>query len=71
LGVTLAPARVQQIADQEVRCIKLRGADIFSHLELAYRTDTLTALEETFLALARKTFRDRPSNDSHLRHTSA
>jgi len=71
LGVTIAPACVQKIADQEVRCIKLRGADVFSHLELAYRADALTALEETFLALARKTFRDSASNGSHLRRTSA
>jgi len=40
-----------------VRCVKLRHAKIFSHLELAYRKETLTELEETFLALARKTFR--------------
>jgi DNA-binding transcriptional LysR family regulator len=57
LGVTIAPACVEKIADQEVRCVKLRGAKVFSHLELAYRTETLTELEETFLALARRTFR--------------
>jgi DNA-binding transcriptional LysR family regulator len=57
LGVTIAPACMQKIADQEVRCIRLRNAQTFSHLELAYRTGTRTALEETFLALARKTFR--------------
>lgn len=57
LGVTIAPACVEKIADQEVRCIKLRNAKIFSHLELAYRDETLTSLEETFLRLARKTFR--------------
>ena len=57
LGVTIAPACVERIADQEVRCIKLRSAKVFSHLELAYRVEMLTELEETFLSLARKTFR--------------
>src|SRR6202008_1588259 len=33
LGVTIAPACVENIADQEVRCIKLRNAKVFSHLE--------------------------------------
>lgn len=61
LGVTIAPACVQKIADQEVRCLKLRGAQIFSHLELAHRAETLTELEETFLALARKTFQGKTS----------
>ena len=57
LGVTIAPACVQGIADRDVRCVKLRGAKVFSHLELAYRAETLTELEETFLSLARNTFR--------------
>lgn len=57
LGVTIAPACVANLADEEVRCIRLRNAKVFSHLELAYRGETLTELEETFLALARKTFR--------------
>jgi DNA-binding transcriptional LysR family regulator len=59
LGVTIAPACVEKIADQEVRCLKLRNAKVFSDLELAYRAETLTSLEETFLTLARKTFRPR------------
>jgi DNA-binding transcriptional LysR family regulator len=57
LGVTIAPACVEHIADEEVRCIRLRNAKVFSHLELAYRTETLTELEESFLSLARHTFR--------------
>lgn len=57
LGVTIAPACVEKIADTEVHCLRLRNAKVFSHLELAYRAETLTELEETFLALARKTFR--------------
>ncbi len=58
LGVTVAPVCVAGIADDQVRCLRLRDAKIFSHLELAYREDTLTELKSTFLALARKTFRD-------------
>lgn len=57
LGVTIAPACVERIADAEVRCIRLRNAKILSHLELAYRAEVLTELEETFLTLARRTFR--------------
>ncbi|HLH33957.1 MAG TPA: LysR substrate-binding domain-containing protein [Alloacidobacterium sp.] len=56
LGVTIAPACVERIADPEVRCLKIRNAKVFSHLELAYRAETLTELEENFLSLARKTF---------------
>ena len=57
LGVTIAPACVAGIADNQVRCLGLRDAKIFSHLELAYRENSLTELTSTFLALARKTFR--------------
>jgi DNA-binding transcriptional LysR family regulator len=56
LGVTIAPACIQKIADQEVRCIRLRGARIYSHLELAYRPETSTALETAFLDMARSAF---------------
>lgn len=56
LGVTIASACVAGIADDQVRCLRLRDAKIFSHLELAYREDSLTELKSTFLALARKTF---------------
>ena len=57
MGVTIAPKCVEKIADQEVRCIRIRNAKVFSHLELAYRVSSLTELEESFLTLARKTFR--------------
>ena len=57
MGVTIAPKCVEKIAHQEVRCVRLRGAKIFSHLELAYREQSLTELEENFLTLARETFR--------------
>ncbi len=61
LGVTIAPACVAGIADNQVRCLRLRDAKIFSHLELAYRENSLTELTSTFLALARKTFRPAAS----------
>ena len=61
LGVTIAPVCVAGIADDQVRCLRLRDAKIFSHLELAYREDTLTELKSTFLALARKTFKHAAS----------
>ena len=61
LGVTIAPACVAGIADNQVRCLRLHDAKIFSHLELAYRENSLTELTSTFLALARKTFRPAAS----------
>lgn len=57
LGVTIAPACVEKIADQEVRCLRIRNTKVQSNLELAYRGEALAELEETFLALARKFFR--------------
>jgi DNA-binding transcriptional LysR family regulator len=56
LGVTIAPACVEKIADEEVRCLRLRNSTIFSHLELAYKEEKLTELERAFLGLARATF---------------
>ena len=57
LGVTIAPACVAKIADAGVRCLGLRGAKIFSHLELACREEPPSELEMSFVALARATFR--------------
>jgi DNA-binding transcriptional LysR family regulator len=56
LGVTIAPACVEKIADESVRCLRVRNAKIFSDLELAYREGPRTELEMNFLALARKAF---------------
>ena len=58
LGVTIAHACVQKITDEEVRCLPIRDAKIFSHLELTHREETLTELEANFLVLARKAFRN-------------
>ncbi|HEX3436868.1 MAG TPA: LysR substrate-binding domain-containing protein [Pseudacidobacterium sp.] len=58
LGVTIAPACVEKIADEEVRCLRLRNTRIYSHLELAYREEMLTELEGSFLTLARETFKN-------------
>lgn len=56
LGITIAPACVETIADEGVCCLKLKDAKIVSHLELVYREGMLTELEISFLSLARKTF---------------
>lgn len=57
IGVTIAPASVEKIADEGVRCFPLKDAKVLSHLELAYCKKTLTELEMSFVSLARKTFR--------------
>lgn len=57
LGVTIAPACVERIADQEVRCVSIRNTKVFSHLELAYPVKPLSELEASFLAQARRVFR--------------
>jgi DNA-binding transcriptional LysR family regulator len=56
LGVTIAPACVEKIADETVRCQRLRDAKVFSDLELAYREGPLTELEMNLLTLARGAF---------------
>jgi DNA-binding transcriptional LysR family regulator len=57
LGVTIAPACVEKIADDEVQCVRIRNVKVFSHLELAYPVKPLTELESSFLAQARQIFR--------------
>ena len=56
LGVSIAPACVQQIAGPEVVCRRLRGAKVTSDIELAYRADENRAIVRTFLTIARNTF---------------
>jgi DNA-binding transcriptional LysR family regulator len=70
LGVTIAPSCVQQIADERVRCIRIRDATVFSHLELAYREQTVAELETNFLRLARNTFQ-KPNRPGALPETRA
>ncbi|HTX40415.1 MAG TPA: LysR substrate-binding domain-containing protein [Acidobacteriaceae bacterium] len=70
LGVTIAPVCVGKIADEGVRCLRLSGTKVVSHLELAYRKETLTELETSFLALARRTFRQTGAAGSQARAKS-
>jgi DNA-binding transcriptional LysR family regulator len=53
LGVTIAPACVQQIASPAVVCRKLRGTRVMSDIELAYRKGEDRTLVKTFLSIAR------------------
>jgi DNA-binding transcriptional LysR family regulator len=58
LGVSIAPACVQQIAGPDVWCPALRGARVRSDIELAYRTGEDRAVVRAFSAVARESFRD-------------
>jgi DNA-binding transcriptional LysR family regulator len=53
LGVTIAPACVEQIAASDVVCRRLRTA-VKSDIELAYRTGEDRALAKTFCRIARE-----------------
>ena len=56
LGVTIAPACVQQIAGPDVACCKLRGAGVRSDIELAFRAGEDRAIVKAFAAIARAGF---------------
>ncbi|HEU4635196.1 MAG TPA: LysR substrate-binding domain-containing protein [Edaphobacter sp.] len=58
LGVSIAPACVQQIAGPDVWCPALRGARVRSDIELAYRSGEDRAVVRAFSEVARKSFRD-------------
>jgi len=58
LGVSIAPACVQQIAGPDVWCPALRGAQVRSDIELAYRSSEDRAVVRAFSAVARESFRD-------------
>src|SRR5215467_8148529 len=49
LGVTIAHASVQKITDEAVRCLPIRDAKVFSHLEPTHREETLSELEANFV----------------------
>lgn len=53
LGVTIAPACVQQIAAPDVVCRRLRGAKVTSDIELAYRRDEDREIVQAFFRIAR------------------
>jgi DNA-binding transcriptional LysR family regulator len=53
LGVTIAPACVEQVAGTDVVCRGLRGAKVKSDIELAYRKDDERAIVKAFCVIAR------------------
>jgi DNA-binding transcriptional LysR family regulator len=56
LGVSIAPACVQQIAAPDVICRRLRGAKVFSDIELAYRTSEDRPIVRSFANIAQTSF---------------
>jgi len=52
LGVTIAPACVRQIAIPGVVCLSLRGADVSSDVELAYRSEDDRPIVKAFTNIA-------------------
>jgi DNA-binding transcriptional LysR family regulator len=56
LGVTIAPACVEQIAAPTVACRGLRGAHVRSDIELAFRTGEDRAIVNAFSTIARSAF---------------
>jgi DNA-binding transcriptional LysR family regulator len=60
LGVTIAPACVQQIAGPNVVCLSLRGAKVNSDIELAYQSGEGRAIVKAFAAIARESFLATP-----------
>ncbi|WP_263367176.1 LysR substrate-binding domain-containing protein [Edaphobacter bradus] len=60
LGVTIAPACVKQIASPAVCCLSLRGAKVWSDIELAYRPNDDRAILTSFAAIARESFQAAP-----------
>jgi DNA-binding transcriptional LysR family regulator len=56
LGVSIAPACVQQIATPDVVCRPIRGATILSDIELAYRTTEDRPIVKSFAKIARASF---------------
>jgi DNA-binding transcriptional LysR family regulator len=57
LGVSIAPACVQQVAAPNVVCLGLRGAKVNSDIELAYQSGEDRAIVKAFAAIARESFR--------------
>jgi DNA-binding transcriptional LysR family regulator len=56
LGVSIAPACVQQIAAPDAVCIRLRGANVRSNVELACRTDEDRPIVTSFAQIAKSSF---------------
>jgi DNA-binding transcriptional LysR family regulator len=56
LGVSVGPACTRQIAGADIACPGLRGAEVTSDIELAYRESEDRAVVAAFAAVARKSF---------------
>jgi DNA-binding transcriptional LysR family regulator len=56
LGVTIAPACARQVATRGVVCLRLRGADVSSDIELAYRSGDTRPIVKAFTSIATATF---------------
>jgi DNA-binding transcriptional LysR family regulator len=52
LGVTIAPACVRQVSTAGVVCLRLRGADVSSDIELAYRVGDDRPIVKAFTSIA-------------------
>ena len=55
LGVSIAPACVRSIAAPDVVCLPLRGAEVQSHIELAWRVGETRPIVEHFAQIAAST----------------
>jgi DNA-binding transcriptional LysR family regulator len=59
LGVSIAPACVQQIAAPDAVCLPIRGAKVLSTIDLAYRISEDRPLVKSFAQIARNNFAPR------------
>jgi DNA-binding transcriptional LysR family regulator len=71
LGVSIAPACVQQIATPDVVCRPIRGAKILSNIDLAYRTNEDRTIVKSFAQIARNNFAPRHSPKPKLRESTS
>lgn len=62
LGVTIAPACVQQIAARDVVCRRLRKTAVRSDIELAYRAGEERSIVKAFCAIARSSLVSATAN---------
>jgi DNA-binding transcriptional LysR family regulator len=56
LGVSIAPACVQQIATPDIVCRRLRGAKVLSNIELACRVEEDRTIVKSFAKIAQSSF---------------
>jgi DNA-binding transcriptional LysR family regulator len=71
LGVSIAPACVQQIAASDVVCIRLRGTNIRSNVELASRAQDDRAIIKSFAHIARRSFANSKPLKPRRRQTTS